>query len=81
MLDIRLCKTKGGIAVRPATAIKMDFIKLKSKYKIVASTPQVIILRDEDEIIVHKYGELIFKNMKNKPIIKKIAEKIYDIAC
>ena len=37
----------------------------------------MLVIKKEDEIIVHKFGELLFKTMKTKEKIQKIAETIY----
>jgi hypothetical protein len=43
-------------------------------------TPIVIVINVEGvEIIVHQYGELVFKKFYNEEKVKEIAEKVYGV--
>jgi esterase/lipase len=79
MFEIKPCKDKGGISVKPKKSIKLDLSKIKNNFEVVVDTPILIVIKKEDEIIVHNYGELIFKHLKDKEKIKKIAEEIYKV--
>nr|MBI4156568.1 HesA/MoeB/ThiF family protein [Candidatus Woesearchaeota archaeon] len=74
--DIKLCKTKGAYSVKLNKKIDIDFKKLKG-YKIIIETPILLVLKvGNEEIVVHKYGEIIFKKLKDEKKIIKIANEI-----
>ena len=76
--DIKLCKTKGAYSVKFNKKIDIDFKKLKG-YKTIIETPILIVLNvDNEEVIVHKYGEIIFKKLKDEKKIIKIANEIFN---
>ena len=71
------CKTKAAYSVKPKRKCSIDLSKLKD-FKIIAETPVAAVVEIEDEqVIVHKYGELKFKTLKDEEKIKKIAELIF----
>ncbi len=78
-LIIKKCKDKGGYSVKQEPSKNLSLSKIKKHFKILAETPIILVLKDKFEVIVHDYGELIFKNAEEKNIgeIKKIAERIY----
>ena len=74
---IKLCKTKASYSTKINK--KLDLNKISKKYKTIVKTPILLIIKkDNYEIIVHNYGELIFKNLKDENKIKKIAQEIYN---
>ena len=38
------------------------FKKLKEKFKVIAETPQLIIIKDEFDVTCYKTGKLLIKN-------------------
>ena len=79
MFEISECKTKVGISVKPNKNLKLDFKKIKEKFEVIFDSPVALVVRiDGCEIIVHKYGELLFKNCKDKAKIEDIAKKVYE---
>ena len=80
MFKINLCKTKSAFSVKPDKRINLDLSKIKNKFKVIVDTPILIIIDNEGEIIVHKHGELVFKQIKDEDKIKKIAQEIYEIS-
>ena len=78
MFIIKLCKSKGSYEVQPNKKIKLDLNKLK-KYKIIEDAKIFLIIEIKNtQIIVHNYGDLIFKDCKDKEKIKKISKEIYN---
>ena len=73
---IKQCKNKGSYIVQKN--IKLDFQKLK-KYKKIASTSVVIILKDKYEVTCYKNGKLKIKNCPNKEEARTQADKIYKL--
>ncbi len=79
IFDIKLCKTKAAWTVNPKKNIKIDLNKLKSKYKTLIDTPILVVINaDGEEIIVHNYGEIMFKTLKDEKKIESLARKIYE---
>ncbi len=75
---IKKCKTRAAYSAKPLKNIKLDLARIKTKFPVVMETPILLVIKvDEVEIIVHSYGELIFKTTKNIDRLEKIAEKIY----
>ncbi|MFC1753912.1 hypothetical protein ACFL96_11075 [Thermoproteota archaeon] len=73
------CKTKAATAVKPVKKIKLDLDKIRKNFEIVLDTDILLVIRKEDEIIIHNYGELLFKTMTDEDKIRKIARKIYEV--
>jgi len=74
---IEKCKNKDGISVKPLTKVNLNFKKLKQRFEVKVDTPIILIINKEGEIIIHNYGDLLFKELKNKDKIKVIADEIY----
>ncbi len=78
MFEISECKTKAGISVKPKKNFKLDFKEIKKKFEVIFDSPVALVIRvDGCDIIVHKYGEMLFKNCKDKVKIEAIARKVY----
>ncbi len=79
MFAIKKCRDKGGYSVKPLKNIRLEIGRLKDEFEVVADTPILYVIRDECEIIVHGYGELVFKNFSDVKKIREKAEKIYKL--
>lgn len=78
MFDIKLCRTKAAMSVKPVKQLRIDLSRLSKKFEIVAFTPVAAVLKiDEDDIVVHRYGEIFFKKLRDEAAISKIAQEIY----
>lgn len=77
-LIINKCRDKGGYSVKQEKQKSLSLKSMKDNFNVIAETPIVIVIKDKCEIIVHSYGELIFKNMEDMDYIKKMAERIYE---
>ncbi len=74
------CKTKAAFSAKLRKPGKLDLDKLKRQFEVVLETPILLVLKVEGlEVIVHGYGELLFKNCSDMSAMEKIAEKIYKI--
>lgn len=80
MFQIKLCKTKAAYSVKPANRMKLDLGKLKQKYKTSIDTPICIVIDDFGGVVVHEYGEIVFKKLTDEKKIRSIAEEIYEVA-
>ncbi|MBW3003959.1 hypothetical protein KY328_05720 [Candidatus Woesearchaeota archaeon] len=77
---IKPCKTKAAFSVIPVQKIKLDFDKLKIKFETLIDNPIALVIKvDDEEIVVHNYGEMLFKTLKNVEKIKTIADRIYEV--
>ena len=77
---LKLCKTKAAYSVKPFRNVRLNLNQIKNVYEPIIETPLLLIVKVRGyEIIVHNYGELIFKDLKNELIIKQIAKEIYSI--
>ena len=81
MFNLELCKTKAGYEATLAKPVSLDFDCLRKKYVVSADAGIILVLKvDAEEIIVHRYGKLIFKTLKDEKKIKKIATHIFETA-
>lgn len=80
MIDftVEKCKTKAAHSAKLKLQRKLDLTKIRSKFETVLETPILLVVKvDQVEVIVHGYGELLFKNCDDQELMRKIAEKIY----
>lgn len=80
---ITYCKSKAGFSVKPLKKIRFNLERIKNKLKIMMDTPILLVVDREDplvreEIIIHSYGEIVFKKQEDTDKIAKIAKIIYD---
>ena len=77
---LKLCKTKAAYSVKPFRNVRLNLNQIKNVYEPIIETPLLLIIKVRGyEIIVHNYGELIFKDLKNELMIKQISKEIYTI--
>lgn len=80
---IQKCKTRAGWSVKPVRQTKLNFAHLKRKFSVVLDTPILLVIRKEGvpgEIIVHNYGEILFKKLSDQKKMRTIAAEIYETA-
>lgn len=78
LFKIELCKKKAAFTAKPQKNLSLNLDILKDKFDISFESKLVLIIKVKSiEIIVHKHGELIFKNTEDEKIMEKIAKKIY----
>ena len=72
------CKTRAAYSAKPNKQVKLDFAAIKKKYETLLDTPIVVVIKiDGVEIIVHSYGELVFKEFYDEVKVREIAALIY----
>jgi len=84
MIDFTLekCKTKAGYSAKLKRTPRLDLQKIKKRFEIVLETPILLVLKAEGvEVIVHSYGELLFKKCEDLELMRKLAAKIYAAGC
>ena len=75
---VEKCKTKAAYSAKLKQQQHLDLRKIKQKFETVLETPILLVLKvDGVEVVVHGYGELLFKNCQDVDLMKKIAEQIY----
>ncbi|MBW2964372.1 HesA/MoeB/ThiF family protein [Candidatus Woesearchaeota archaeon] len=76
-LTVKECKTKKGWTVRPKRNVKLNLGEIKKRFRVVMDANVLLVLDHEGEIVVHGYGELLFKDLKDEKRIREIAEDIF----
>jgi adenylyltransferase/sulfurtransferase len=77
---VQKCKTRAGWSARPKSQVKLDLNAIKKKFSVILDTPILIVVRKEGipgDMIIHNYGEILFKELSDEKKIRKIAEEIY----
>jgi hypothetical protein len=75
---IEKCKTRAAYSAKLLGKAKLNLDSIKRRFKVVADTPILLVIDVNGEIIVHDYGELIFKMPYDKEKINEVAKKIFD---
>lgn len=76
------CKTRAGYSAKLPSSQKLNLAKIKQHFEVILETPILLVIREQDlEIIVHGYGELLFKNANEgqKELMRKIAARVYGV--
>jgi len=74
---IKECKTKKGMSVKQKKNVKLDLEGIKKEFKLILDASILLVIECEGEIVVHGYGELLFKDLKDVKRIKDISDRIY----
>ena len=77
---VQKCKTRKGWSVKPKQNVKLNLNEVRKAFKVVLDTPILLVIDYNGEIIVHDYGEILFKDLKDEEMIKKIVREIYSAA-
>ncbi|HII71599.1 TPA: hypothetical protein HA265_02480 [Candidatus Woesearchaeota archaeon] len=76
---INRCKTKKGYSVKWNK--RLDLSKVGKKYEVEMDTPILLVIKTENgKVLVHEYGELIFRECEDEEKIRETAKEIYKIA-
>ena len=76
------CRTRAGYSAQLKKQQKLDLKKIREKFETVLETSIVLVIKEQGlEIIVHSYGELLFKNGTAElvELMERVSEKIYQI--
>ncbi|PIN73925.1 hypothetical protein COV20_02315 [Candidatus Woesearchaeota archaeon CG10_big_fil_rev_8_21_14_0_10_45_16] len=78
--SVEKCKTKAAYSAKLKKKQKLDLNKIKKQFTVLLDTPILLVIKEEGlEIIVHGYGELLFKNSQDIKLMEKIARKVYEV--
>lgn len=76
------CKTRAGYSAKLKKQGKLDLKKIKAAFETILETPILLVIKEQGlEIIVHGYGELLFKNgtAEQVELMERIVERIYSV--
>ena len=73
---IKKCQSGGAYIVRTEEKVEFDFEDISKKFKTLAKTPVLIIVKDKFEITVYKNGKLMIKCETEKEAEEQ-AQKIF----
>jgi hypothetical protein len=80
MFSVELCKTKAVLSAKPKKRIELDLGRVKQKFSVLLESPILLVIKsDFGEVVVHKYGELVFKDCSDVDKVSKLAELIYEV--
>jgi hypothetical protein len=72
------CKTKATYSAKLRQKGKLDLTKIAQKFTVLMETPILLVIEAREiEVIVHSYGELLFKKCEDVKLMEKIAKDIY----
>ena len=81
MVDFTLgkCKTRAAYSAKLRKQGVLDLKRVAKKFTVVLETPIVLVISVSNvEVIVHQYGELVFKKCEDMELMEKIAKEIYE---
>lgn len=77
---VEKCKTKAAYSAKLKKQQQLDLQKIRKNFETILETQILLVLQVEGvEVIVHGYGELLFKNCQNVELMRKITERIYEV--
>lgn len=80
LFTVARCKTRAAYSAKPTKNIKLNLEKIKHHFETIIDTPIALVIEENGvKIIVHSYGELIFKNYFDEEKIKQMAGEIYEV--
>jgi len=75
--ELKLCKTGNNLSVKANKELNLE--KLKKKFGILREDKSTLLIEaDNEEVIIRKDGEILFKILRDEDKILKIAKEIYD---
>lgn len=73
------CKTRAAHSAKPKSRVKLNLEKIKKHFHVTVETPILLMLNINNiEIIVHSYGEILFKSGDDFDFMEETARKIYE---
>lgn len=74
------CRTKAAYLAKLQQKGKIDLKKIKENFTVILETPILLVIKVESiHVVVHSYGELLFKNCEDVSLMENVAEKIYEV--
>ncbi len=75
------CKTRAGYSAQLKRQAKLDLLKIQKSFETILETPILLVIKEQDlEIVVHSFGELLFKNgtAEHVELMETVARKVYE---
>ncbi|MBI2572958.1 hypothetical protein HYV86_03810 [Candidatus Woesearchaeota archaeon] len=73
------CKTKATYSAKLSKPQTLNLKTIQTQFETILETPILLVIKiNSIEIIVHGYGELLFKSGEDQEWMKTIAKKIYE---
>jgi hypothetical protein len=73
------CKTKATFSAKLKHPQKLNLDNIKKRFKVVLDTPILLVINVRNvELIVHGYGELLFKECEDMNLMNEIALVVYE---
>ncbi|HIG93025.1 TPA: hypothetical protein HA234_02370 [Candidatus Woesearchaeota archaeon] len=74
------CKTRAGYSARLQKAQKLNLLRIAQRFEVVMETPILLVIRVKSvEVVVQGYGELLFKECDDVPLMEEIAEEVFTV--
>jgi hypothetical protein len=74
--ELTLCKTGATLTVRTNKPLSLE--RIKNNFGLLRDAKVTLLLEiDNEQVIVNKQGEIIFKTLRDEDKIMKIANQIY----
>ena len=74
------CKTRAGYSAKLPNPQRLDLKEIRHHFQTILETPILLVIKTEQgEVIVHGYGELLFKEGRDMDVMEKIARKVYSL--
>ena len=73
------CKTRAAYSAKLRKQGVLDLKRIARKFIVVLETPIVLVITVSGiEVIVHQYGELVFKKCEDMELMERIASEVYE---
>lgn len=74
------CKTRAGYSARLLKQSTLNLAAIAKTFPVILETPILLVIREGDmEIVIHRYGELLFRKGDDPALMEKTAERIYRV--
>ena len=74
------CKTRAGYSARLQKDQKLNLLRIAQRFEVVMETPILLVIRVKSvEVVVQGYGELLFKECDDVPLMEEIAEEVFTV--
>ncbi len=76
---IAKCKTRAGYSAILKKPAKLNLTALSKWFEVVIKTPILLVIREQGvDVIIHGYGELLFKDCDDITLMETIARRVYE---
>ncbi|MBI2102489.1 hypothetical protein HYT55_01510 [Candidatus Woesearchaeota archaeon] len=77
---VEKCKTKATYSAKLKKQQQLHLTKIAQRLEVILETPILLVIKEEGvEAVVHRYGEILFKNCSDVALMEKIARKVFEL--